>query len=74
MGGDGDTFAAGLPGDQGAEGVVTDPADPGRPDTEPGRPDGDIRFGAADSHRQARPAAELTTAGCGQQCHGFPQV
>ena len=72
MGGDGDTFAAGLPGDQGAEGVVTDPADPGRPDTEPGRPDGDIRFGAADSHRQACPAAELAAAGARSVVPWFP--
>src|SRR6478609_2233731 len=68
-----DTLAADFSGDQGTEGVVTDPTDPGRCNTEPGQPDGDVGFRAADANRKTRPAAELTAAGCGQQGHSFPE-
>ena len=70
LGDDPDALGAEFPGDQGAEGVGADPADPGAGHAEPGQPDGDIGFGAADPDRQAGPAVQ-SLAGCGEQGHGF---
>ena len=48
-------LGADLPGDEGAQRVVADPADPGAVHAEPGQPDRDVRLRPADADRQREP-------------------
>ena len=67
------TFSADLPGDQRAEGVVPDAADPGDGDIQPRQADGHVRFGATDTHRQFRAAPQVPAGRCGDQRHGLAE-
>ena len=64
-----DPLGPDLPGDEGAQRVVTDAADPRARHTEAGQPDRHVGLRPAEAQRQRRPAAEASGGGCVQQRH-----